>query len=78
MSEQRELQKIEYLVGGRHSWRGLQGMVSVYHAWRGHLRVRVVVPAQHPWLGTALGVLRYESSPGVGDLAWVRSASLRF
>ena len=66
MSEQRELQKIECLVGGVHSWRGLQRIVSAYQAWRGHLRVRVLVPAQHPWAGTALGVLRYEASTEAG------------
>jgi hypothetical protein len=64
MSEQRELQKIECLVGGIHSWRGLQRIVSVYQAWHGHLRVRVMIPSQHSWTGTALGVLRYETPPG--------------
>ena len=63
MSEQRELQKIECLVSGLHSWRGLQRIVSVYQAWCGHLRVRVLVPTQRPWTGTALGVLRYEALP---------------
>ena len=61
MSKQRELQKIECLVGDLHSWRGLQRLVSVYQAWHGHLRVRVLVPTQRPWTGTALGVLRYET-----------------
>ncbi len=63
MSKQRELQKIECLVGDLHSWRGLQRLVSVYQAWHGHLRVRVLVPTQRPWTGTALGVLRYETAP---------------
>ena len=66
MSKQSELQKIECLVGGLHSWRGLQRIVSVYQAWHGHLRVRVMVPAQRPWMGTALGVLRYEAAPEGG------------
>jgi len=47
MSEQRELQQIECLIGCLYSWRGLQGMVSVYQAWRGHLQVQALVPAQH-------------------------------
>ena len=63
MSEQRELQKIECLIGGIHSWRGLQRIVSVYQAWHGHLRVRVTIPSQRSWTGTALGVLRYETPP---------------
>ena len=67
MNEQKELQKIECLVSSLHSWRGLQRIVSVYQAWHGHLRVRVLSPAQPPWTGTALGVLRYEASPGVGE-----------
>jgi hypothetical protein len=72
MSEQRELQKIECLIGGLHSWRGLQRIVSVYQAWHGHLRVRVLVPTQRPWTGTALGVLRCEAAlesgvPRVGE-----------
>ena len=68
MSEQRELQKIECLVGDLHTWRSLQRIVSAYQAWRGHLRVRVLVPAQRPWMGTALGVLRYEASSEAGML----------
>ena len=63
MSEQRELQKIECLVGGLRSWRGLQRIVSVYQSWPGHVRVRVLVPPQRSWTGTALSVLRYETAP---------------
>jgi hypothetical protein len=63
MNEQKELQKIECLVSSLHSWRGLQRIVSVYQAWHGHLRVRVTIPSQRSWTGTALGVLRCETPP---------------
>lgn len=67
LNEQRELQKIECLVGGLHSWRGLHRMVSVSQAWHTHLWGRVLSMAQRPWTGAAIGVLRYEAS-SVGAL----------